>query len=64
MNRLVLLSLWLSLTFPSAAIAQVKIGVSAQHYKLQEQIHAKVENTGSGCSDFLYGVWADIIKGS
>jgi hypothetical protein len=52
MTRLILATLGLSLILPTAAIAQVKITVPAQRYKVQEEIHAKVENTGSGAVTF------------
>jgi hypothetical protein len=48
MKRLTLAALALSLLLPTAAIAQVKISVPAQHYRTQDEIHGKVENTGSG----------------
>jgi hypothetical protein len=35
------------LILPVAAFGQVKISLSAQGHKVQEEIHAKVENTGS-----------------
>ena len=35
------------LILPVAAFGQVKISLSAQRHKVQEEIHAKVENTGS-----------------
>ncbi|HXN51053.1 MAG TPA: hypothetical protein VN943_03880 [Candidatus Acidoferrum sp.] len=47
MTRLILTSLGLSLILATAAIAQVKITIPAQHYRMQELIHAKVENTGN-----------------
>jgi len=46
MNRLVLVPLVLYLLIPSAVAAQVKIDVAAKHYRVQEEIHARVENTG------------------
>jgi hypothetical protein len=47
MKCLTLASLGVSLLLPAAAIAQVKISVPAQHYRTQDEIHAKVENIGS-----------------
>ncbi len=51
MTRLIL-TLGLSLILCTPAIAQVKITVSAQQYKVHEEIHARVENTGKGAITF------------
>jgi hypothetical protein len=37
----------LSLLLPTVVVGQVKISIPANHYRAQEQIRAKVENTGS-----------------
>jgi hypothetical protein len=42
MDRLIVTSLGLSLFLPGLAVAQVRIAASAQHYGLQEEIHARV----------------------
>lgn len=47
MTRIVLAPLGFSLFLATSAIAQVKITVSARHHRVQEEIHAKVENRGS-----------------
>jgi hypothetical protein len=47
MESLVLPLLILTFLIPSRAVAQVRINVPAQRYKAQEEIHAKVENTGN-----------------
>jgi hypothetical protein len=48
MTRLVFASLGLSLILTTAGIAQVKINVPGRRHSRQEEIHATVENTGSG----------------
>jgi hypothetical protein len=48
MARLILAFLVLLLILPTVAIAQLKITVPAQQYKVQEKIPAKVENKGNG----------------
>ena len=54
---LTLASLALSLSLPTATIAQVKIQIPTQHYRVRQEIHAKVENTGTypvtACLTFL-----------
>jgi hypothetical protein len=52
MNRLIVASLGLSLFLPGVAVAQVRISASAQHYGLQEEIHARVENIGNRAVTF------------
>jgi hypothetical protein len=52
MNRLIVASLGLSLILPGVAVAQVRIAASAQHYGLQEEIHARVENIGNRAVTF------------
>jgi hypothetical protein len=52
MNRLILVSVGLSLTLPIAAFAQVKISISGQDFRLQDEIHAKVENKESRAVTF------------
>ena len=52
MNRLIVTSLGLSLFLPGIAVAQVRITASAQHYGLQEEIHASVENIGNRAVTF------------
>jgi len=46
MKRFVLALLGLLLILPAATRAQVKVTVPARQYKVQEKIHAKVENAG------------------
>jgi hypothetical protein len=45
MTRLILATLALSAILSVSAVAQVKIAIPTQQYKVQEMIHAKVENT-------------------
>jgi hypothetical protein len=52
MNRFIVASLGLSLFLPGIAVAQVRITASAQHYGLQEEIHASVENIGNRAVTF------------
>jgi len=47
MRRLILALLGLPSILATAAIAQLKITVPVQHYWVQDEIHAKVENTSS-----------------
>jgi hypothetical protein len=51
-NRLTVASLGLSQFLPGVAVAQVRIPASAQHYGLQEEIHARVENIGNRAVTF------------
>jgi hypothetical protein len=46
-RRAILSSMGTVLILPVAAFGQVKISLSAQRHKVREEIHAKVENTGS-----------------
>jgi len=46
MRHVILAPLWLALILPTIAIAQVRINIPAQHHRAQEEIHAKIENTG------------------
>jgi hypothetical protein len=64
MNRFILICLGLSLTFPFAAFAQVKISVPEQHYRLEENIHAKVENLGSDAVTFCVEFGQTSAKGA
>jgi hypothetical protein len=52
MPRLILATLGLSLIFGTAALAQVKIAVRPQQYKMHEEIRAKVENMGNSAVTF------------
>ena len=48
MKRIIVAPLGLSLLIlPTTAIAQVKITVPSQHYRVHQQIQAKVENTST-----------------
>jgi hypothetical protein len=57
MTRLILAVSGLFLSLPTAALAQVKIRIPAEHYKVGQEIHAEVENKGSYpvtvCLEFL-----------
>lgn len=47
MKRLVPLTILFFRSLATPTIAKVKVTLSAQHYKAGEEIHAKIENTGS-----------------
>lgn len=47
MSRLINVFVGFFLVTPFVAMAQAKIDLSAQHYKLHEEIRAKVQNIGS-----------------
>ncbi|HXN21484.1 MAG TPA: hypothetical protein VOA41_01925 [Candidatus Dormibacteraeota bacterium] len=63
MTRLILATLGLSLILANAAIAQVKITVPSQQYKVYEEIHAKVENTGNQALTFCVEFGQTSTKG-
>jgi hypothetical protein len=63
MTRLILATLGLSVILPTAVIAQVKITVPAQRYNLQEEIPAKVENSGDGAITFCVEFGQTSTKG-
>jgi hypothetical protein len=63
MKRLILPSLAISLILATAAVAQVKITAPAQRYKVREQIHAKVENTGNNAVTFCVEFGQTSMKG-
>jgi hypothetical protein len=50
-----ILALGFSLILTTTALAQVKIIVPGQHHNRQEEIHAKVENTGSRTATLCVG---------
>ena len=52
MARLILATLAFSLIVASSVVAQVKITIPAQRFKVQEQIRAKVENMGNSAVTF------------
>jgi hypothetical protein len=52
MARLILATLAFSLIVATSAVAQVKITIPAQQYKVQEQIRAKAENVGNSAVTF------------
>jgi len=63
MTRLILAALGLSLILATAAIAQVKITVPPQRYKIHEEIHAKVENTSNNAVTFCVEFGQTSMKG-
>ena len=62
MMRLIL-TLGLSLILGTAAIAQVKITFLAKQYKVHEEIHARVENTGNSAITFCVEFGQTSMKG-
>jgi hypothetical protein len=64
MKRLILSTIGLSLILATTVIAQVKIAVHAQRYKVHEEIHAKVENTGNNAVTFCVEFGQTSMKGS
>ena len=61
--RLILATLGLSLILATAAIAQVKIIVPAQQYKMHDEIHAKAENSGNNAVTFSVEFGQTSMKG-
>jgi hypothetical protein len=64
MKRLILSALGLSLILATGAIAQVKITVPVQRYKVHEEIHTKVENTGDKAVTFCVEFGQTSMRGS
>ncbi len=63
MARLILATLGFSQILATAAIAQVKITVPAQQYKVHDEIHAKVENSGNNAVTFCVEFGQTSMKG-
>jgi hypothetical protein len=64
MARLILATLGFSLILATTVTAQIKIAVPAQQFKMHDEIHAKVENTGNNAVTFCVEFGQTSMKGA